>query len=70
MTGITIAKAMALQQEFEAHNPPPQVRRACSTILTLAAAGGRVPTDLIEYVQGWMAKRQQQDRYGKDKEQR
>lgn len=67
MTSITIAKALDLQQGFEALNPPPQVRRACSTILTLAAAGGRVPTDLIQYVQGWLARRQQQDRYGKDR---
>jgi len=64
MIGITIAKAMALQQEFEAHNPPPQVRRACSTILILAAAGGRVPTDLIEYVQSWMARQQRVNKYG------
>lgn len=67
MTSITIAKAMDLQQQFEALNPPPQVRRACSTILTLAAAGGGVPTDLMQYVQSWLARRQQQDRYGKDR---
>ena len=67
MTGITIAKAMDLQQQFEALDPPPQVLRACSTILTLAAAGGRVPIDLMQYVQSWLARRQQQDRYGNDR---
>ena len=65
MTGITIAKAMALQQQFEALDPPPQVKRACATIVTLAAAGGRVPNDLIEYVQSWLARRGQQNRWGK-----
>lgn len=65
MTGITIAKAMQMQADFEALDPPPQVKRACSTIVTLAAAGGRVPHDLIQYVQGWLAKRGAQNRYGK-----
>ena len=65
MAGITIAKAMDLQQQFEALDPPPQVRRACATVVTLAAAGGRVPADLIEYVQSWLARRGQQNRWGK-----
>lgn len=65
MTGITIAKAVQMQADFEALDPPPQVKRACSTIVTLAAAGGRVPHDLIQYVQGWLAKRSAQNRYGK-----
>jgi len=64
MTGITLAKAMALQAQFEALEPPPQVKRACSDIITLAQAGGRVPLDLIQYVQGWLAKRGAQNRYG------
>lgn len=65
MTGITLAKAMQMQADFESLDPPPQVRRACSTILTMAAAGGRVPTDLIEYVQSWLALRSRQNRWGK-----
>lgn len=67
MSGITIAKAMDLQQQFEALDPPPQVKRACNTILTLAASGGGVPRDLMNYVQSWLARRQQQDRYGKER---
>ena len=66
MTGITLAKAMDMQQQFEALNPPAQVRRACNTILVLAASGGSVPRDLISYVQSWLAKRGRQDRYGKE----
>lgn len=66
MSGITLAKAMDMQQQFEALNPPPQVRRACSTILVLAASGGSVPRDLMSYVQSWLAKRGRQDRYGKE----
>lgn len=65
MTGITLAKAVQMQADFEALDPPPQVRRACATVVTLAAAGGRVPTDLIEYVQSWLARRGQQNRWGK-----
>jgi hypothetical protein len=64
MTEITLAKAMDLQAEFEALGPPPQVRRACAAVVTLAAAGGRVPHDLIQYVESWLAKRGAQNRYG------
>lgn len=65
MTGVTIAEATQMQADFEALDPPPQVKRACSTIVTLAAACGRVPHDLIQYVQGWLATRSAQNRYGK-----
>lgn len=65
MITLTLAEAVQLQADFDALSPPPQMKRAVSTIVTLAAAGGRVPNDLIQYVQGWIAKRGQQDRYGK-----
>ena len=65
MTAISIEQAVAMQQEFAKLNPPAQVSRAVATITTLAAVGGRVPTDLVTYVEGWIAKQQRVNRYGK-----
>jgi hypothetical protein len=65
MTSITLAKAVQMRAEFDLLGPPPQVSRAVSTIVTLAACGSRVPHDLIQYVQGWIAKHSAQNRYGK-----
>lgn len=66
MTSITIADAVHMQTQFAALNPPRQVMSAVNTITTLAAVGGRVPTDLITYVQGWIQRQQRVDRFGKD----
>ncbi len=62
---ITLAKAMDLDRELLAMDPPPQVARAGKTIITMAASGGTPPRDLIEYVVGWIGRRGKQDRYGK-----
>lgn len=67
MTSLSITRAVEMQQEFAALNPPPSVMRAVNTITTLAAAGGAVPTDLMSYVQSWIARQGQQDRFGKAK---
>lgn len=66
MTPITIAEAVQMQSEFAAMHPPASVMRAVNIITTLAAVGGKVPTDLVSYVQSWIAKQQRQDRYGKE----
>lgn len=65
MTQISIAHAVQIQNELAELNPPPSVRRAVADITTLAAAGGRVPVDLMQYVTRWVARRGGQDRYGK-----
>lgn len=62
---LTLANALALQRELEAMEPPPHIKRAGSTIITMAASGGRPPQGLIQLVQGWIGKRNQQNRYGK-----
>lgn len=65
MRSITMFQAAEMQTQFAALSPPPQVSRAVTTIVTLAAAGGRVPTDLIQYVMSWLGRNQRQDRFGK-----
>lgn len=62
---MNLAQAMSLEQELAAMGPPPSVMRAGKIIITIAASGGRPPSDLIEYVQSWIALRQRQNRYGK-----
>lgn len=66
MTSISIQRAVEMQAEFAALNPPRQVMSAVNTITTLAAVGGRVPTDLVTYVHGWIQRQQRVDRYGKE----
>lgn len=67
MIALSIEKAVEMQEQFAALNPPRQVMSAVTTITTLAAAGGRVPTDLMSYVQSWIQRHQSVDRYGKAK---
>ena len=69
MTSISIERAVQMQAEFDKLNPPRQVKAAVATITTLAAVGGRVPTDLMTYVQSWIQRQQSVDRYGKTKDQ-
>jgi hypothetical protein len=61
---LTLAQAIDLDAELEAMQPPPVIKRAGKTIITMAASGGRPPQDLIQLVQGWMGRRLQQNRYG------
>lgn len=61
---MTLAQMMNLEQELDAMQPPAQVKRAAMTCIHMAAAGCSVPRDLITYVQSWMARRVQQNRYG------
>lgn len=65
MTAISMTAAVEMQQQFAALNPPRQIMRAVADITTLAAVGGAVPSDLVQYVQGWISKQQKQDRFGK-----
>lgn len=65
MTAISITDAVAMQDQFAALNPPRQVMRAVIDITTLAAAGGTVPRDLVQYAQSWIQRQQKQNRFGK-----
>lgn len=67
MIAVTIPQAVEMQEQFAALNPPRQVMAAVITITTLAAAGGKVPNDLMSYVQSWIQRHQSVDRYGKAK---
>lgn len=62
---MNIAAAMQLEAELAALEPPPSVMRAGKTIITMAAYGGKPPRDLIDYVQSWIARSLQQNKYGK-----
>ncbi len=66
MTSLTLAAAVELRDGFLQQFPdaPFKVRAAVSVIVTCAAHCGRVPTDLITFVRGWIARQQQQDRFG------
>lgn len=62
---ITLAQAVNILAEVEAAAPPPQVLRAAKQCVTLAAAGGRPPRDLMDVVLHWHGRQHQQDRWGK-----
>ena len=62
---MNIAQRENLMAQVDALNAPYEVEDAARRVVSIAAAGGTPPRDLVTYVQTWMSKQSQQSRYGK-----
>lgn len=62
---ITLAQCCNLREELAAHNPPPRITQALDHVLSFVAGGCTPPRDLLNLVQSWLGRQNQQDRYGK-----
>lgn len=59
------AQRSNLMAEVDALDAPLNVKDAARQVVTITASNGTPPRELVSYVQAWIGKRGQQDRYGK-----